>query len=344
MRSIRKNSRKKGIEITDSPILKPGPDEVLIKIKTAGICGTDLHIYNWDKWAKNRIIPPVIMGHEFVGMIEELGSNVTYLKNGQRVSAEGHIACGNCKYCKNGQEHICKTVNIIGVDIDGCFADYLCIPANNIWPINKDIPDKYAAVFDPLGNAMHAIMVQPISMKNILITGAGSIGLFAILIAKANGAEKIIVLEPCSFKRDIAEEIGADFVYDPADKNIRKKIIKKTEGYGPDVLIEMSGSADALHLGLDVIGNGGSVSLLGIPTKKVPLDIANKIIFKGITIKGITGRKVFETWYQCEKFLLKNGKLIEPVITHYFDMEEIEKGFYLMENNKAAKVLLNINQ
>lgn len=343
MKVIKKNSKNKGVIITDAPVPSPGPGEVLIKVKMAGICGTDLHIYRWDKWSQNRIVPPIIMGHEFVGEIEEIGRDVHYLKIGQRVSAEGHITCGHCRYCRNGQGHICQTVKVIGVDVDGCFADYLCIPASNIWPVNKDIPDKYAAIFDPLGNAMHAVMTQPIAMKTVLITGAGSIGLFATLIAKTNGAGKVIVVEPYSFKREIAEKIGADLVLDPTDVDIREKIVDNTDGFGPDIFLEMSGNPDALCIGLDVLSHGGSASLLGIPLKKVTLGIAEQIIFKGITMHGITGRKIFETWYQCESFLLRNSKLIEPILTHYLDVENIEKGFTLMENNQAAKVLVQIN-
>lgn len=343
MRAIKKNSKNKGITITNAPVPKPGPGEVLIKVKMVGICGTDLHIHRWDKWSQDRIVPPIIMGHEFVGEIEKVGRDVNHLKKGQRVSAEGHINCGYCRYCRTGQEHICKDVKIIGVDIDGCFAEYLCMPANNVWPVNKDIIDKYAAVFDPIGNAMHVVMAQPIAMKTVLITGAGSIGLFATLIAKTNGAEKVIVVEPCSFKRKIAKKIGADLVLDSNDENIKRKIIDNTNSFGPDVLLEMSGNPDALRLGLDVLSNGGSVSLLGIPSEEVTLNIAEQIIFKGITIHGITGRKMFETWYQCESFLLRKGKLIEPILTHCLDMKNIEEGFTLMENNQAAKVLIQIN-
>ncbi len=343
MIAVKKNLKNKGIILTDSPIPSPGPLEVLIKVRMAGICGTDLHIYRWDRWSQDRIVPPVIIGHEFVGEIEEIGRDVSYLQKGQRVSAEGHITCGRCCYCQTGQGHICKEVKIIGVDTDGCFADYLCIPAKNIWPINKNIINKYAAVFDPIGNAMHVVTAQQVAMKTVLITGAGSIGLFAILIAKANGAKKVIVLEPSSFKREIAEKVGADYVFDSNDGDIKRKIIDNTDGLGPDILLEMSGSPAALNLGLDVLGNGGIASLLGIPSKEVILDIAKQIIFKGITIHGITGRKIFETWYQCENFLLKNGKLIEPILTHCIDMKDIEEGFSLMENDQAAKVLIQVN-
>lgn len=343
MKVIRKENPGRGITLTTASIPEPGPDEVLIRVKMAGICGTDLHIYKWDEWSQKRIKPPVIMGHEFVGEIYKTGSNVNQFKVGQRVSAEGHITCGHCRYCKNGQAHICQDVKIIGVDTNGCFAEFVCMPQGNVWPVHDTIPDKYAALFDPLGNAMHTVMAQPISMKTILITGAGSIGLFAIPIAKANGASKVIVIEPCQLKKNIAFKVGADYVLDPTENDIKKKILDITDGQGPDVLLEMSGNINAIKIGLDVLCNGGSVSFLGIPSREIPLNLAEEVIFKGITIHGITGRRMYETWYQCQNFLLRNGKSIEPIITHTFNMEDANEGFTLMENNKAVKVLLHVN-
>lgn len=309
----------------------------------AGICGTDLHVYNWDKWSSERVNPPVILGHEFVGEIVELGDNVSNLKKGQRVSAEVHISCGICRYCMSGKKHICKTQKIIGIDVNGCFADYLCVPIINVWPIHENIPDKYAAVFDPLGNAMHTVMAQPVAMKKVFITGAGAIGLFATLIAKVCGASKVIVSDPCNFKREIAEKIGADIVLNPDKENIKERVLEATNGWGPDVFLEMSGNPSALHTGLDLLSNGGQVSLLGIPAKEISLNLAETVIFKGTTIRGIAGRQVFENWYQCEDFLIKFGKLIEPILTHYLELEDIGTGFELMEEGKAAKVLIKIN-
>ncbi|HHW49322.1 MAG TPA: L-threonine 3-dehydrogenase [Clostridiaceae bacterium] len=342
MKAVKKLNKGKGVEITTAAIPEPGPGEVLIRVKVAGICGTDLHIFKWDEWSQKRIKPPVIIGHEFVGEIVQVGFGVNHLRAGQRVSAEGHITCGRCKYCRNGQGHICQDVKLIGVDINGCFAEYICIPAVNVWPVHDDIPDKYAAIFDPLGNAMHAVMVEPVSMKNVLIIGAGSIGLFAIPIAKANGAGKIIVIDPNPMKRDIALKVGADLALDPEDSDLKDKVISVTGKNGPDRLLEMSGSSSALCVGLDLLGNGGSVSLLGIPPNNISINLAEKVIFKGITLHGITGRRMYETWYQCESFLLNHGNLIDPIITHCIDIEDIENGFRWMEANEAVKVLLKI--
>lgn len=342
MRVVRKASSGRGVAVGTAEIPKPAPGEVLIKVIAAGVCGTDLHIFKWDEWSQRRITPPVIIGHEFVGEICEIGSKNSRFSIGQRVSAEGHITCGQCRYCRNGQAHICKDVKIIGVDINGCFAEYICMPETNIWPVADEIANKYAAIFDPLGNAMHTVMAQPVAMKNVLVTGAGSIGLFAVPIAKKNGASKVIVVEPNEMKKEIARKVGADLVIDPSDKNIKDIILENTAGMGPDVLLEMSGNAGALHLGLDVLCNGGIVSLLGIPSREISLNLAEQVIFKGITLHGITGRRMYETWYQCESFLKTSAKSIDPIITHTLKLEEAEKAFLMMENNEAVKVLLEI--
>lgn len=342
MKAVKKGASNRGISISQAPIPVIGSDDVLIKVKLAGICGTDLHIFKWDEWSKSRMKLPIIIGHEFVGNIVDIGSNIKHLRKGQRVSAEGHITCGHCRYCKNGRGHICQDVKIIGVDTDGCFAEYIKMPAKNIWSVHEAISDRHAAIFDPLGNAMHTVMSQPIAMKTILITGAGSIGLFAIAIAKANGAERIIISEPNPYKRELAAKVGADFVLDPTDENIEKEIMDITKGRGPDILLEVSGNAGALRMGLDLLSNGGTASLLGIPEREVPINIAEEIIFKGITIHGITGRRMFETWYQCQSFLLRDGKSIDPIITHTVSIDKIEDGFHLMENNMAAKVIVEL--
>lgn len=342
MTAIKKQEPGEGIVVTNSEIPVPGPNDVLIKVTMAGICGTDLHIYKWDEWAQNRIKPPIIIGHEFVGEVYRLGSNVEHLKEGQRVSAEGHITCGHCRLCKNGQAHVCSDYEIIGVDRNGCFAEFVSIPATNVWPVPDAISDRHAALFDPLGNAMHTVMAQPVSMKTIFITGAGSIGLFAIPIAKANGASRVIVMEPNSMKRDIAKKVGADLVIDPLNEDVKNKVMDFTCNEGIDILLEMSGNESALHMGLNLLRNGGDASLLGIPQRQVPIDLAREVIFKGITIRGITGRRMYETWYQCQNFLLKNGNSIDPIITHTFDMKDIEKGFRLMEANEAVKVMVRV--
>lgn len=344
MKAIKKVGPGRGqVVLSTESIPEAGPDDVVIKVTTAGICGTDLHIYKWDKWSENRIKPPVIIGHEFVGEIYSTGKNVKHLKKGQRVTAEGHIACGHCRFCRNGKSHICKDVEIIGVDRNGCFAEYISMPASNVWPVSDEIPDKYAAVFDPLGNAMHTVMIESVTFKDVLITGAGTIGLFAIPIAKVNGANKIIIVEPNEMKRNLAHELGADLVLDPSEPGIKDKILKFTEGYGPEILLEMSGNNKVLDMGLEVLSNGGSVSLLGISSGDTTLNLSERVIFKGISLHGITGRKMYQTWYQCEGFLKNHAKAIDPIITHCISMDDINEGFHMMEENKAIKVLLKVN-
>ncbi len=342
MKAIRKLTSERGYVLRDVPIPEPGPGEVLIRVSSCGICGTDLHIYQWDDWARKRIHPPVTYGHEFVGLIESVGAGVERFHPGQRVSAEGHITCGICRSCRNGQAHLCRDVRIIGVDRDGCFAEFLVMPAGNLWPVHASIPDRHAALFDPLGNAMHTVMSQPVNMKKVLVTGAGAIGLFAVPIAWENGAESIVVVEPSPMKREIALRMGAQAAFDPADPEIAQRILDATSGFGPDVLLEMSGSSSALRLGLGVLANGGHASLLGIPHGETTLDLSNEVIFKGITIHGVTGRRMYETWYQTEDFLLRHGGSIEPAISFSLPLEQVEEGFAGMENGTAVKVLLEL--
>jgi len=342
MRCVKKESYSRGISVATVGIPAPGPDEVLIRVRYAGICGTDLHTYKWDEWSQRRIKLPLIMGHEFMGEVCQSGENAGSFRLGQRVSAEGHITCGLCRCCKNGQAHICTDVKIIGVDMDGSFAEYVCVPEKNVWPVHDRIPDRYAALFDPIGNAMHAVMKNPVSMKTVLITGAGPIGLFAISIAKENGASKIIVIEPNPFKKVIALKSGADAVFSPDEDYLMNKILEVTGIDGPDVFLEMSGYLSSIRLGMDILCNGGTAILLGIPSREIPLNIAEEIVFKGITIHGITGRRMYETWYQSERFLLKAGKAVEPIITHTVNIDNIEEGFLLMEKGDAAKVLIEI--
>lgn len=262
MKAVKKLRAGKGLAMSSAPIPSPENDEVLIKVKSVGICGTDYHIYSWDEWSQRRLKPPVTVGHEFVGEIVELGSDTGgklagKIYRGQRVSAEGHIVCGLCRFCRTGRGHICQETEIIGVDRDGCFAEYLAVKAENVWPVPDAIPDKYAAVLDPLGNAMHTVMTQPVAAKSVLITGAGAIGLFAVPIAKAMGAEQVLVMEPNPLKKELARQVGADLILDPSDPELAAKVKKATFGYGPDVLLEMSGHPGALRTGLELLSKGG---------------------------------------------------------------------------------------
>jgi threonine 3-dehydrogenase len=341
MRAIIKAREGLGnVELVDRPIPEINENQVLIKIKKAGICGTDFHVYKWDKWSQERIKTPLVMGHEFAGEIVEMGKNVTGLHVGQRVSAEGHITCGICKLCRTGRGHICDDVKIIGVDRDGCFAEYLQMPAYNVWPLDDDIEDKYGAIMDPLGNAMNTVMAQPISSRDVLITGGGSIGLFATAICHKFGASRLVVSEPQPFKADIARRAGADVVINPLGDDPLGQIREAFNGKQPEVVLEMSGFPSALQLGLEAIEKGGDMAVLGIPPADVEIDMGKYVIFKGITVRGINGRRMFDTWFQCQNFLKANASFIDQIITHEIPMEDINEGFKLMAANKAVKVVL----
>lgn len=343
MKAVLKIKPGKGnIEIKNVDLPKISENDVLIKITKAGICGTDYHIYSWDHWSEGRMFPPLIIGHEFAGIVEAKGEKVSTLHIGQRVTAEGHIVCNNCKSCSDGNFHICDNVKIIGVDRNGCFAEYLSMPAYNVWPLKDKIADKYGAIMDPLGNAMHTVTVQSVKDRNVFISGAGSIGLFATSIALHMGARNIMVSEPNAGKRNIAKQLGASSVVDPLEKNVKERVLSFFGGHGPDVVLEMSGYPSAISLAFDVIAKGGDMAMLGLPPDKIALDISNNIIFKGLTVRGVSGRRMYETWNQCDDFLLNHSSDIDPVITHDIPMSEISKGFKMMENNEAIKVLLSL--
>lgn len=340
MKSIIKPRAAIGLEIADNPKPKPGPGDVLVKVLKTGICGTDRHIYEWDAWASGRIKPPLIAGHEFVGYVEEVGVAVKSVKPGDRVSGEGHVGCGRCYCCRTGQSHICANVDILGVDIPGCFAEYVVLPETNIWKVDPAICDEQACLFDPFGNAMHTVMSQQISGRQLLITGCGTIGLMAIGIAHAGGADRIIAVDPAPAKRKLAKIMGADVVLEQADETEVKKLVDRS---GVDVLLEMSGHPHAIVGGLRCVRNGGDVSLLGIPSNDVAIPLAEQIIFKGLTIHGINGRRMFGTWYQCESFLRRQPKLIEPVISMRLPFDRFEEGIKAMQAGTACKVILNWN-
>src|SRR3954471_4732941 len=297
-----------GADVREVKIPAFGRTDVLVKVKVASICGTDLHIYNWDRWAQNRIHPPLIPGHEFCGEVVAFGDEVTSVKEGDFVSAEMHVACGKCLQCRTGDAHICQNVKIIGVDANGAFAEYVVIPESNIWKLDSAIPLEYASILDPLGNAVHTVLSGEIAAKTVAITGYGPIGLFSIAVAKACGATQVFAIEVNEYRREIARKMKADFVLDPTKDDVRSIVMEQTNGTGVDVLLEMAGHKDAIKLGFDVLRLGGRVSLLGIPSKPVEINLANDIIFKGATVLGINGRKMYQTWYQMTA-LLKAGKL-----------------------------------
>lgn len=343
MKAIFKKEREPGAELDVVDIPRINPEEVLVKVKVASICGTDVHIYRWNEWAQNRIKPPLIIGHEFAGEVVEVGTNVKSLKVGDFVSAETHIPCNQCFQCKTGKQHICKNVSILGVDINGVFADYVALPEICAWKNSEKIPFEFASVQEPLGNSVYATLEGGgVTGKKVAIFGCGPTGLFAVGVARVSGASEIISVGKHEFRMEIAKKMGADHILKYPDDDIVKLITEITDGEGVDVVIEMTGSQDAINQGLSVLKKGGRFTMFGIPSGKVEIDLANGIIFKGAVVIGISGRKMFDTWYRVAGLLESKRIDISPVITHKFPLEEFKKGFELMmsEERKAAKILL----
>ncbi len=344
MRVICKKEQEVGLTLQKQAMPPPPQDdEVQVRVTHVGICGTDLHIYNWDDWAKKRIKPPVVAGHEMVGVIVQAGSAVTKYHVGQRVSVECHKVCGICRYCRTGRGHLCFKTSIIGVDEDGVFADYVNLPVSNIWGVDDGIPSHHAAIFDPVGNAMHAVSKAGVAGHSVLITGAGAIGLISIAIARSLGARHISVIEPQSYKLSLAKELGADIALPPGQE-ANAAILKATGGFGPHCLIEMSGHEKAIENGLDLLQLGGTAVMLGIPSDKISIDLAQSVIFKGITMKGIVGREMFKTWFEVESFMLKNPDAVEKIVSHILPFESYEEGFKLMQQGLCAKVILKLEE
>jgi threonine 3-dehydrogenase len=343
MLAVVKPEAAPGAEIREVKIPTFGRTDVLVKVKVASICGTDLHIYQWDRWAQGRIHPPLIPGHEFCGEVVAYGDEVTSVKAGDFVSAEMHVACGKCLLCRTGEAHICQNVKIIGVDADGAFAEYVVIPESNILKLDPEIPMEYASILDPLGNAVHTVLAGEVAGRTIAITGCGPIGLFAIAVARAVGAAQVIAIEVNEYRRKVAKEMKADLVLDPSKENVRAIVAERTDGLGVDAVLEMAGHPDAIRTSFDIVRRGGRVSLLGLTSKPILLNFSEDIIFKGITIQGINGRRMYQTWFQMTA-LLKAGKLdLHPVITDRIGIREFPKAMERLKTGAASKILMYPN-
>jgi threonine 3-dehydrogenase len=341
MKAVAKTKPASGAEIIDMDIPTPGPDDVLAKVLATSICGTDLHIYEWNEWAQGRIKNlPQVMGHELCGEVVELGSNVKNLKKGDIISAETHIACGHCYLCHTGNAHICINGSIFGVDINGVFAEYAVVPARNAWLLDNRIKKDFASVMEPLGNAVHTVLAGEITGNTVLITGCGPIGLMSVSVARICGATKIIATEINEFRIGLAKKVGADLVLNPKKEKIVPRILKETDGLGVDVVLEMSGNPTAMTDAFEALRPGGRYSILGIPDKPMEVDIGKHIVFKYATVQGINGRLMFSTWHKTTRFLASGRLDIEPIITHRLRLEEYEKGMELMRNGNCGKILL----
>ncbi len=330
-----------GTEIKEVPIPTPGQNDVLIKVKVASICGTDVHIYNWDDWAANRIKPPLIYGHEFAGEVVKIGKNVTTVKVGDYVSGECHIADWTCFNCRTGLAHICENTKIFGVDVPGIFAEYACIPATNAWKNDPDLKLEHASIQDPLGNAVHTVFATDVPGRNVAIMGCGPIGMLTAAICKHIGAAQIFAVgRKNEYRVDLAKKMGADYGILTSKQDVVEFIKNKTDGRGCDVVLEMSGSSKAVENSIKCLRQGGTLALLGVFADAVPINWSEPV-FKYITIKGINGRLIWDTWYRMAG-LLKGGLNIDPVITHKFKFEEFEKGMQTMRSGNSGKVVLKL--
>lgn len=341
MTAFIKESRNPGFTMVQKPIPSEiKADEVFIKILATSICGTDVHIYKWDRWSQGRINPPLTVGHEFCGQVLSVGSAVKNVKVGDVVSAETHIVCGTCEWCQRGEYHICKNTKIIGVDTDGCFAQYAKMPAFNLIVNNSGVHPKFLSVQEPLGNAVHTMLHFDIKDKTVAVVGCGPIGLMGVNIAKAVGAKKIIAIEINDYRIRLAKELGAHVVINPLKEDVIKRVMEETDGTGIDVVTEFSGNKTAIEQAFKYIKAGGKMSLLGIVPSNVEIDLSNDIVFKGISIYGVVGRLMFKTWEQVTE-LVRSGKLdLDKIITHTFPLEKMEEAMAVMASGNSGKVVL----
>ncbi len=325
--------------MAEAPKPQVGPNDVLIRIRKTAICGTDMHIYNWDDWAQKTIPVPMHVGHEYVGTVEAMGDEVRGLSIGQRVSGEGHIVCGHCRNCRAGRRHLCRNTQGVGVNRPGAFADYLVIPATNAFPIPDDIPDEIAAILDPFGNAAHTALSFDLVGEDVLITGAGPIGIMAAAICRHVGARHVVITDVNPYRLELAKKMGAHRTVNVAKEKLRDVMPELNMVEGFDVGLEMSGVPAAFRDMLDVMNHGGKVAMLGIPPDETAIDWT-QVIFKGLTIKGIYGREMFETWYKMIA-LIQGGLDLTPMITHRFDVADYLEGFKTMGSGKSGKVVLS---
>lgn len=338
MRALVKHPDEEGLRLEEVPVPEPGPDELLIRVHTTGICGTDRHIYNWNDWAREAIPAPITVGHEFSGHIAALGSNVSGLAEGELVGAEGHVVCGHCRNCLAGRRHLCQEPRGIGVDLPGAFADYVVVPKSNVWRHPEGIDPEIAALFDPFGNAVHTALKFPVLGEDVLITGAGPIGLMATSVVRHAGARNVVVTDVNPFRLEIARRMGASRVVDPRREDLRQVQGELGMLEGFDVALEFSGSPDAFQDILDNSIHGANVALLGLAAGPFPIDWS-VVVLNMLTLKGIYGREMFDTWYKMD-VLIESGLDISPVITHRFPADSYEEGFAALEGPESAKVLL----
>ena len=341
MKSIAKLKPEEGLWMRDESIPEPGPNDILIKVNKTAICGTDVHIYNWDKWSRQTIPVPMTVGHEFAGTAFKVGKEVLGIKEGDRLSCEGHLTCGHCRNCRAGKRHLCRNTKGIGVNVPGCFAEYICVPASNIFKIPDSISDEMASIMDPMGNATHTALSFDLVGEDVLITGAGPIGIMAVAIAKHVGARHVVITDVNEYRLDLAKKMGATRAVNVSSESLSNvvKDLGMLEGF--DVGMEMSGNPQAFRDMIGLMNHGGKISILGIPEGTISLEM-HDIIFKGLILKGIYGREMFETWYKM-KSMLQSDLNMDDVITHRFSVDDFQKGFDIMRSGQSGKVILEWN-
>jgi threonine 3-dehydrogenase len=339
MKALVKSRREPGLWMEDVPIPQTGPNDVLIRIHKSAICGTDMHIWNWDAWSQKTIPVPMHVGHEYVGIIEKVGDEVEGYKVGDRVSGEGHIVCGHCRNCRAGKRHLCPNTKGVGVNRPGSFAEYLSLPATNLFKVPDGISDDLASIFDPYGNAAHTALSFDMVGEDVLITGAGPIGIMAVAIAKHVGARNVVITDVNPYRLDLARKMGATRAVDISREKLAdvEQELGMTEGF--DVGMEMSGNGGAFRGMIGSMANGGRIAMLGILGEDVAVDWG-QVIFKGLFLKGIYGREMFETWYKMAA-MIQGGLDISPIITHHFPIDDFKQGFEIMGSGKSGKVILD---
>jgi threonine 3-dehydrogenase len=338
MRALVKAKQAPGLELQNVPMPKPGAGEALVRVAATSMCGTDNHIYRWDEWAQGRIHPPRIIGHEMCGEVVDLGPGVSSVAVGDYIAAESHLTCGICFQCRTGNAHVCQNYRILGVDLDGSYAEFVCLPERVLWKTSREIPPALACLQEPLGNAVHAALVEDITGQSVLITGCGPTGLFAAAVARTAGAGLLVATDISDYRLALAKQLGVDHVVNAGPGEI-DMIEGFTAGQGMDVVLEMSGNPAAIHTAFRLVKNGGRVTLFGIPEAPVSFDMTNEIIFKGIRVFGVTGRKLFKTWYRLAG-LFRAGLNITPVVTHTMPMERFAEGFDLIAKGQCGKIVL----
>jgi threonine 3-dehydrogenase len=342
MRAVRKVAPRPGLVLDEVPVPRPGDEEVLVQVEATSVCGTDLHIHTWDEWSQQRIVPPLTLGHEFAGTVVAVGKNVRHVEEGDYVSAESHVTCGMCFHCRTGQAHMCEQTRILGVDRDGAFAEYVAVPESVIWKNDRQkLPPEIATLQEPFGNAVFATGAQDLAGRSIAVLGCGPVGLFTIGICRASGAAAVFCSDRTPFRLALAEQMGATDALDIREtKDVPGWYRERNEGFGVDVVFEMSGSPQAITDAFKIVRNGGRVILFGIPSRPVTIDVAEAMIFKNLSVLALNGRRIFETWYKT-RWMLESGVVdLRPLITHRYDLAKMDVALQQLQAGEACKIVL----